>query len=248
MKNKKLGKILLCTTLALATPFALVGCSKQANNDNTPDTPQEQQQVTTRNYVKEVTWPSASSQISHFENDDQIRATLADIMYDPSIMENYRPAPDDPEYNNKNAVYQQMLDWYREALSNLINRYIVDSETQSVNETVSTKYVYSVPESCIENYDQNKALSEYYEEFYQAYSQKYVADSNWQGIDGTDGVFYTVNENRTEDVLISFEYDSSAKTITIYEFSFSKGGIATAYANILENMQSEIETVRQTAH
>ena len=45
MKNKKLGKILLCASLALATPFALVGCGKQAaNNENNEDNGQENQQ------------------------------------------------------------------------------------------------------------------------------------------------------------------------------------------------------------
>ena len=45
--KKHLGKIILCTTLALATPFALIGCSKKAANNQTPDNNeqgQEQQQ------------------------------------------------------------------------------------------------------------------------------------------------------------------------------------------------------------
>ena len=37
MKNKKLGKILLCTTLALTTPFVMTACGKKSNNNDEPD-------------------------------------------------------------------------------------------------------------------------------------------------------------------------------------------------------------------
>ena len=231
MKNKKLGKILLCTTLALATPFALAACGKKADDNNTPDTPQEQQQEVRANYVKEVTWPTTSSSVTKttYQDDDSVRADLVKIMYDESLLRD----PAHPEVEPS----QQAIEYYTAALTAAINEHIKDTEEgRKVNSELSAKYVYTVTEDMIPNRDNNKTLAQYYDEYFDAYAEKYTADKDWKAVPDSEGIFYT--STATEYVLICFEIDKPTKKITIYELSFSKDGIETAYAEIQAQLQT----------
>ena len=251
MKNKQLGKILLCTTLALATPFTLVACGNKTNNQK-PNQQEEQQVVTpttiTMNYAEPITWPYvlANSTKTAYATDNALRADLTNFVTS--------------EWGEEtNLARAQKI-----AMSNLINRYIVDSDDASggqVNETKSTKYVFSVPTSAIENYNSAHAvtvnagesdqetltgLRAYYEEFYQAYDQKFARqDSGWTAIEGNDAGAYW-KTTLTEDIFVGFEYDSTAQTITVYEFSFSGGAIEDAWQTIGNEMPAETQRVLQS--
>ena len=287
MKNKKLGKILLCTTLALATPFALAACGNNGDNNKTPEENNEpavqqpvdnnnqsgnenqnqqqnnnqgeenNQNMQTESYVKTVVWPTEHLEKTTFSNDDAVRAALVDIMYDPRVMSAYEPTmqPGEDGYDEAYTDYQGALAIYRQALTNLINEYIKDTEQgQAVNSEKSHTYTYTVAKEDISNFDEEHTyaaytgLRAYFEEYYNAYDALYRAETTkWTAIPDSTGIFFTVNDDRTEDVLISFEYNSTAKTITIHEFSFSKNGIQSAYAEIQKNMENEINRLFEAA-
>ena len=82
----------------------------------------------------------------------------------------------------------------------------------------SKKYVITLADSDVAKID----------EYADAYLAKYAADTeNWAVVPDTDGDAYFTSTT-ARDVMVSYNYSSSAKTITIYVFSFKTGAIAAA--------------------
>lgn len=213
MKNKKLGKILLCTTLALATPFALTACSKKAAENNTPDNnePEIQQPVVSDvkiAYAKD--FEGANTDNTTVKNYTEISAVKEDLSliivgYADSTKEKFIAA------SEGNQAY------WNGAMAG-VNQMLGDGTAVHFNE--SHKYVITLGAG-----DDTKAA-------YDAYVELYANDTNWNdmseipGYEGSKGVYWTTGEAR--DVMIDATYNTTEGKIYITVLSFDAGAMAEA--------------------
>ncbi len=82
-------------------------------------------------------------------------------------------------------------------------------------------YEIYIPEICISNKEENKRLSDYYEEFVDAYNAKYAADSNWHSLgrynpDFSD-IYFTTTQDR--DVVVYADPCNINNGIDVWVFS-----------------------------
>jgi len=219
MKNKKIGKILLCTTLALATPFALVGCGKKADN-NTPDNSdepnnQQGQQGQQQNSVVNV----LNAKDYEGEYKDKSEVDLATAEEVKTIL---------TEITNGHTVKsgeQNWNNWY-EGVDNMI-----DDEDIKVDSC--KKYTIAFDDATQANAAQT------------AYVALYANDNNWHDITAlynqynasARGVYYTTLTDR--DVVIGVEYTADADRMMVYTFSFTKNCVASAVEAAMNQNQNQ---------
>jgi len=207
MKNKKLGKILLCTTLALATPFALAACSKNADNNtsdnNEPEIVQPVDDSTKIAYAKEYEGANKdNTTVKTYTEADGVREDLAlVILGEADQSQEYAVA----EFG------QDIWDRVVEAVNTMVEN---DSD---VRLTESHKYIITLDEGVNAK------------EAYDAYVQLYANDDTvWSDVaamsldfKGAEGVYFTSGQDR--DVMMDVTYNTTEGKIYISVFSFTSG-------------------------
>ena len=213
MKNKKLGKILLCTTLALATPFALAACGKKAAENNTPDDnePEIQQPVVSDvkiAYAKD--FEGANTNNTTVKSYNGVNAVKDDLCL---------VVLGEADHSKEYIVTNKGQDAWNNAMGN-VDSMLGDGSAIKLNE--SHKYVITVGEGTKTAYDN--------------YVKLYSDDTQvWQSMDpyfeGAEGVYYTTSDDR--DVMMDVSYNETDGKIYITVLSFDGHAMEAA----LQSMQ-----------
>lgn len=228
MKNKKFGKILLCTTLALATPFALTACGNNANNTKEPDKTPEQETPKTEIQEPETNANAVTYGIDY--NGAGVKAT-ADYQTADAIKDDLTDIISGHQYE-KNSVY-----W--NAYHSGVNEMIANSHVR-VNE--SKKYVFALG-------DEDDATTNY-NNYVKLYNDSAVwNDMSKTGIDAyktAKGIYYQFSADR--DVLVCVEKTAKAENVTgnvtVYVFSFTGNQMKAAIdASLIDQTQNRVHDV-----
>lgn len=228
MKNKKLGKILLCTTLALATPFALTACSKKAAENNTPDNnePEIQQPVVSDvkiAYAKDFEGANTNNTTikSYTEvsavKDDLCLVVLGEADHSKEyIVTDGQKYPVTGEGAYPAGYGQGVWDNVMQDVDSMLG----DGSAIKLNE--SHKYVITV----------DKGIETAFNNYVKLYSDDTQV---WQSMEpyfnGAVGVYFTTSDDR--DVMMDVSYNETENKIYITVLSFTGHAMAT----VLQNMQ-----------